>query len=341
MAAGFGRRNFLGASAFAAITATGTHALAGNCPDRPESSEARNRWKMALNPIQWMATPDGWIDPRLLPPLGELLNLVKSAGFNAVPVAVPGDISAQEFRSALAQADLEAAPGYLSIRLPEEGRSQKTTLELVKQAAEQHVVCGQDRMFVSMSQLKSAPRVAVPAQGVAFDLARLERIAKLMDQIAHVLVAEGVRPALHQHVGGWIETESEVRQVLDYVSPAILDFGPDVGHLYWAGVDPAMIIRDYHDRVAGVHIKDVRGAIARSSHQGTGTYQDAVKSGIWIEPGRGDLDLAAVFKALGEDFSGWLVVENDRADLPVWESAVFSSAWMNMNLPSRAQLPDE
>ena len=84
-----------------------------------------------------------------------------------------------------------------------------------------------------------------------------------------------------------------------------------------------------------MHIKDVRGDIAAASRTGAWSYLETVARGVWIEPGRGDVDLHAVFDALPRKFRGWIIVENDRPDLPVWESAVYSAAWMRMNLPGR------
>jgi inosose dehydratase len=111
--------------------------------------------------------------------------------------------------------------------------------------------------------------------------------------------------------------------------------GRTPGHLTWAGIDPVRIIDRYSGRVEGLHVKDVRGDVASASRTGTWSYLETVVNGVWIEPGRGDADLHAVFDALPSKFRGWIIVENDRPDLPVWESAVYSAVWMRMNLPVR------
>jgi inosose dehydratase len=337
---GLSRRRLLGvAGGAAAVGALGPYSsLAGGAG--PEWAGRRHNgktreWRVALNTIQWIATPEGWIDPTLLPPLTELLPLVKQAGFDAVHPDIPAGMSTQEYLRLLRENCLVPSSGYLSLRLPEEGVPVETTLENARLAAQRHVEMGLRTIFLAMSQIRTAPRVAQPARGAAFDQARLDRVTELVRQVSRVLVAGGVRPALHQHVGGWIETEYELRYVLDNVGRRLLDFGPDVGHLTWAGIDPVRIIRQYRDRVAGVHIKDVRGDIAAASRTGAWSYLETVARGVWIEPGRGDVDLHAVFDALPRKFRGWIIVENDRPDLPVWESAVYSAAWMRMNLPGR------
>jgi inosose dehydratase len=328
---GLSRRGFVGATAgsLAGVAIGGPHPASASVA----SARRTRHWRVALNSIQWIATPDGWINPALLPPLPQLLPLIKSAGFDALHPDIPAGMSTQEFLRLLRQHCLVPSSGYLALRLPEDGHPLEMTLENTRLAAARHVELGERTIFLAMGQIRTAPRIAQPARGAAFDQGRLERVTELIEQVARVLVAGGVRPALHQHVGGWIETEHELRYVLDHVSGRLLDFGPDTGHLTWAGIDPVTIIRRYRDRVAGLHIKDVRGAVAAAGRTGAWSYLDTVVNGVWIEPGRGDVDLHGVFDALPKKFRGWIIIENDRPDLPVWESAVYSAAWMRMNLP--------
>jgi inosose dehydratase len=57
-------------------------------------------------------------------------------------------------------------------------------------------------------------------------------------------------------VGSWIKTGDELEAALEKVSSDLLAFGPDTGHLRWAGIDPQSIVRRYRDRVAAIHVKD-------------------------------------------------------------------------------------
>jgi diguanylate cyclase (GGDEF)-like protein len=57
-----------------------------------------------------------------------------------------------------------------------------------------------------------------------------------------------------------VETEHELRTVLDGVGPDLLAFGPDTGHMSWAGMDVPAVLRDYAERIVGVHIKDTFAA---------------------------------------------------------------------------------
>ncbi|MDW6064416.1 TIM barrel protein [Streptomyces sp. FXJ1.4098] len=108
---------------------------------------------------------------------------------------------------------------------------------------------------------------------------RLERVRDLLAEIAGIIRAEGIAPAFHPHVGTWAETEEETRFVLDTVDASVLAFGPDMGHLAWAGADAAQLVRDYADRVASVHIKDLDLGLAAQAREAGWDYRKTVLAG--------------------------------------------------------------
>ena len=160
----------------------------------------------------------------------------------------------------------------------------------------------------------------------------IERIAA----VAEAITAEGVTPCFHPHVGSWIETEHEIRAMLDSVDASVLSFGPDTGHLFWAGMNPAAVIADYAHRVRAVHLKDVhRQAAVRAREQGDDYSGSTVTQHVWTEPGRGDVDFGAVFAALPPSYDGWFVVEVDVPDLPTKEESTAESARWILAQPER------
>src|SRR5215208_4163423 len=82
-------------------------------------------YKLALNPIQWFASADGFHDRSRGPQLGDDLAFVRSAGFEAVPAALPAGMTVAEYRGRLDQAGLVPGPGYFAVPSPE----QNATLE--------------------------------------------------------------------------------------------------------------------------------------------------------------------------------------------------------------------
>jgi inosose dehydratase len=155
-----------------------------------------------------------------------------------------------------------------------------------------------------------------------------------------VLQSEGLRPLHHSHVGGVFETEDEIVTLLDELGPGLIGFGPDTGHLRWAGIEPASLIERYADRLGGMHIKDVfpdhlnrrlgdaKAPGGRSYHELTATKR------LWCEPGRGVVDFDAVLKALPEDYDGDFMIEIDEPSVDSrFESHQIAYQWAQLNLP--------
>ncbi|WP_432875384.1 sugar phosphate isomerase/epimerase family protein [Kribbella sp. CA-245084] len=285
--------------------------------------------RLALNPIQWMASEDGWLDPSLAPEFAEQLALVKKSGFDGVMAAVPADLSVSQYRELVQDAELTLAPGYFVCRSDGRDGTEADVLANAREVALQHAELGIADVGLGMGMKKEAVRVLHPAQGYDADASRLESVTELIGKIADVMTAEGVRPALHPHIGTWVETDAEGRAVLEAIAPEKLGLLPDTGHLAWAGVDVRALISDYADRVPFVHVKDCRLSVAAQGRSEDWDYRTIVRAGLWAEPGRGELPLVEILDALGNDFTGWLMVEVDKPDLTdPYESAVASATWM-------------
>jgi len=88
--------------------------------------------------------------------------------------------------------------------------------------------------------------------------------------------------------------------------------------------------------LGAVHLKDVhRQAATRAREQGDDYLGATVTEHVWTEPGRGDVDLRAVFAALPSSYQGWFVVEVDVPDLPTKEESTAQSARWILAQPER------
>jgi inosose dehydratase len=102
----------------------------------------------------------------------------------------------------------------------------------------------------------------------------------------------------------------------------------------WAGMDVPAVLRDYADRIVGVHLKDTFAAgIARAKADDL-DYQTATEPGrIWAEPGLGDVDLAACLAAFPAGFAGDYMIEVDVPSLPLRECHQVAFDWARGALP--------
>jgi inosose dehydratase len=305
--------------------------VADNTQDKPVD-ETTEKTRLALNPLEWYMTVDGY-RPEQAPPLTEIYRQIRATGFRAVPIDPPASMTLAEYRKLLSGSGLTPAPGYFSA--PFSVSSERATfMEGARKLAGQHVELGLDRLFIA-ENFADAARLAAPGQGAGHDAARLAVIIDNLGAVAQAMVEEGVHPCLHQHVGTLIETPEEVDRVLAEIDAKLLLFGPDTGHLAWAGADVPDMIRRHAGRIGAVHLKDLHTAVAEAGRRAHEDYWQICSHHLWTEPGRGDLALDEVLAAFA-GFEGWFVVEVDVADQPSpLKSAEVSWEWCEQHLQSR------
>jgi inosose dehydratase len=124
-------------------------------------------------------------------------------------------------------------------------------------------------------------------------------------------VHRGLSVSLHPHVGTAVEDRDSVLRLLGVSDiPLCLD----TGHLLIGGMDPLELVSEAADRIAHVHLKDVRSAVARTVAAGDTSYLGAVRAGLYTPLGDGDIDLPGIVQALRRaGYDGWYVLEQDTA----------------------------
>ena len=130
-----------------------------------------------------------------------------------------------------------------------------------------------------------------------------------LDRIGEHARSRGVVVCLHPHVGTMVETGEETERV---VAGSSVGLCVDTGHLLVGGADPVALTAAHPERVVHVHLKDVDGSLAQQVIDGTLTFGQAVKAGMFRPLGRGDVDIAAMVRTLeSAGYQGWYVLEQD------------------------------
>jgi inosose dehydratase len=255
-------------------------------------------------------------------------------GFTAVKADVPDDMEPGEYLRWIAGYGLSPSLSLFSSPF-DETVDMADEMERAKRFAATQVALGLDRTMISSMSLPA--RMAEPAVGAGFDAGRLARAIENCGRVCVVLQAEGLRPLHHSHVGGVFETQDEIVRLLDDLGPDVIGFGPDTGHLRWAGIDPAPFIRRYADRIGGIHIKDCfPDLLAPGSRAGLSYHEVQRTKRLWAEPGLGVVDFAAVVAAVPADYDGDFMIEVDEPSVESrLESHRISFEWARRSLPAR------
>jgi inosose dehydratase len=284
--------------------------------------------RLAANPIPYWSRAGKTRDV-----FDEAFRDFQEIGFTAVKADVPDGMSASEYAEWIAGYGL--SPSLSLFNSPfDETVDMAEEVERAKRFAATQVALGLDRTMISSMALPA--RIAEPAVGAGFDAGRLARAIDDCGTVCRVLQAEGLRPLHHSHVGGVFETEEEIVRLLDDLGPDVIGFGPDTGHLRWAGIEPAPFIRRYADRVGGIHIKDCFPDLLDPASRTGMSYRDVQSTKrLWAEPGLGVVDFAAVVAAIPDDYDGDFMIEVDEPSVESrFESHRISFEWARHSLPA-------
>lgn len=130
-----------------------------------------------------------------------------------------------------------------------------------------------------------------------------------LDRIDRMASAQGITAALHPHVGTMIESGDETERALQ---GSTIGLCLDTGHLLIGGGDPVAFARTYPARIVHCHLKDVRQDLASTVQAGEMAYAEAVRSGMYVPLGAGDIDITTIIQLLeSAGYEGWYVLEQD------------------------------
>jgi len=119
----------------------------------------------------------------------------------------------------------------------------------------------------------------------------------------------GLSVVLHPHYGTEIERPEQVQRFLESCDTGLC---LDTGHSMVGGGDPVELTESAATRVRHVHLKDVDRDLSERVLSGTLPYEQAVRDGLYMPLGDGDVDVRRVLDVLqGEGYEGWYVLEQD------------------------------
>lgn len=142
-----------------------------------------------------------------------------------------------------------------------------------------------------------------------------KKLTSGMNRLAKIAAEKGMKVSLHHHMGTGIQTPSEIDRFMAGTNGDVcLLF--DSGHIYFSeGTQESVdgLIDKYIDRIAHVHLKDVRMARRAKVKEEGLSFLDAVRTGTFTVPGDGDISFDHIFSVLEKKgYEGWLVVEAEQ-----------------------------
>jgi inosose dehydratase len=186
--------------------------------------------------------------------------------------------------------------------------------------------------FVNLADQGTPERKACAgraAEGPQLSAREWDELADRVRAAASLALALGLQPLFHAHAGTWVESRSDLEELLSRVPADELRLVWDVGHAVYGGIDPVEVVRTHPERIAYVHLKDVDGNVLEALKRERLGFEDGIRRRVFTELGRGLLDVPALLAALGDiGYDGWLMVEQDSTWLAPTESARASREYL-------------
>jgi inosose dehydratase len=259
--------------------------------------------RIAGAPITWgVCEVPGWglqLEPDLV------LQEIASAGLTATELGPRGFLATEPAatRAQLASHGLTLVAGFVPAVL-HRASTLDAQLQLVGESARTLAGAGAE-VLVLAAETGSVGYES----SLVLDDGEWETFRRGVTAVERIAKRHGLIAALHPHYGTLIESDTQVRRLLESTSvPLCLD----TGHLLVGGADPLQIAKLAAGRIAHVHLKDVDAAMARRVRSGEIGYRDAVRDGLYRPLGEGSAEIESIVRLLTDSgYAGWYVIEQD------------------------------
>ena len=139
-----------------------------------------------------------------------------------------------------------------------------------------------------------------------------KKFCKKINEVGKRLEGENMPLAYHHHMGTVIQSHEDTERLMNETNDTV-KLTIDTGHMLFAGGNSLKIIRDFKEKIAHVHCKDMREKVLNKSLSQDLSFRHAFLEGAFTVPGDGCIDYRPIFNELVKNnYQGWLVVEAEQ-----------------------------
>lgn len=274
---------------------------------------------MESNKIQLGIAPIGWTNDDL-PDLGsentfeQCVSEMALAGFTGTEVGNKYPRNPELLKKALGLRGIEICNAWFSACF-----TSKPEEEVLAE-----FVAHRDFLYEMGAKVIGAAEVGNSIQGLnepIFDAKPVyteeqwEKVVRGYNKMADLASEKGMKVACHHHMGTGVQTMEEIDRFMESVQKNVYLLY-DSGHIYYSEGDYQScigLLEKYIDRVAHVHLKDVRPSVVAEIKAGKRSFLDGVRAGTFTVPGDGVIDFEPIFQLLKDKgYEGWMVVEAEQ-----------------------------
>ena len=272
---------------------------------------------LGVHPINW--SNDDFRDLGGTTPLETCFQQMQEAGYVGTEVGHKYSQDPDELRPMMNRFQLRLIGGWHSTYLAEKEYEEEESsflkyLHFLKSMDASVVVVAESSQAIhgdESAPLKFGPDLITISED------QWERVYQGLDKLSDLAASEGLPVVYHHHMGTVVQSESSLDALMSNTKKLKLLF--DTGHLTFAGINPETILDRYLDRIAHVHLKNVRQRVVQEVREKGLSFGQAVRAGVYTVPGdeiETGVDYPHLLARLAENgYSGWYVVEAEQDPL--------------------------
>jgi inosose dehydratase len=209
----------------------------------------------------------------------------------------------EEMTSLLSLHGLELVGGFVPVVLHRQG-ARDSELASVERQAKHFAAAGAGVLVIAAATGEEGYE-----ESAGLEDSEWEELFATLAMVEEIGTKHGLSVVLHPHYGTEIESPEHVQRFLEGCDTALC---LDTGHSMVGGGDPVALTESSATRIHHVHLKDVDRDLAERVVSGTLPYEQAVRDGLYMPLGDGDVDIRRVLEVLDEEgYDGWYVLEQD------------------------------
>lgn len=289
--------------------------------------------RIATVPILWNNDDLGDLAPRV--PFELVLDEIAAAGFDGTELGSDYPRDPDRLKAALEARHLALCAAYFCLPMTDEATAPgaleegERLIAFLSQVGAQVLVVAQplvpERLAVA-GRARKGPELGANGWKV---------LLRSLEALGDRARALGLQVAYHNHAGTYVETPMEVERLMDGTDPERVGLCLDTGHYLYGGGDPVPAVARYLPRLRHLHLKDVDRGVLEGVVGERRDFLEALRRRVFVPLGKGSLDVGSIAAILKrEDWSGWIVSEQDTTFEPPLQAARASRAALGWHFPA-------
>jgi len=275
-----------------------------------------HRWSFGISPINWVNEDDHSIGDHYT--FEQLLDDFSSLGFSGTEMCRKFPRDPVELKRRLGEKGLQLTSQWKGVIFSdpalreEELAAYREHVAFLHQMGAKHVVTCE----IGGSPHADPRRTPGAAQVERLSEEQWRYVAEGLEQAGRICREYGMKLVYHYHASTVVENGEEIDKLMSLTDPDLVHLLYDTGHACYGGSDPLELLRKHADRIAYVHLKDVRGDVLKRVRAEQIPFVASVKEGAFTVPGDGSIDFGPIFQELDrQGYEGWMIIEAEQDPL--------------------------